>query len=614
MADGRFLTRQTHVGVVAQREALLAEDVHEVVRFGVDGDGLAAKNLAVGDVHVLHGDVVGVARRVVLRHVIDVLKHVRALLQILPCVGDGLHVAGPRHQTVLRSRRVGGRLLRSDFVVDLIDKSTRLTVDFHYGEVDLLRSGLRDVLRRHRAASRILACLEGDNGIALLGLRRAGPDGRIVVRRIGFKGPRIQRVVVDAPLPLVAVGSRRIRSIRNGTHREGVRQGVLVALALHIYAVGPQRIAVIVHIVNGDLIGTGFSILHFHNANLLRGLLGRQHDGGASKTLDDAIIMRGLLAGLVSGRLEEGLLDGNLFARTEVFHDFRIDDVAIDIDVLDSAGDGIGFNLVIGDDEALAGGGILHLGFGLTGFGRRRALEYDGGVAREVLVVAGTSADRFRELVVFGIDRTDAEHLPLILARHGEVVDKPRVDGANSARVQQITAALRTEHFHCVGREIVRVAKHVLQRLRRRGRGLGVLSRRNRLGNLQRDNLGDARGGGIAGVVGYGSVGILRLGIGILRLGNSVGETRRDGCAVLLNLYIDGLPRAVFHAEEIPQAIFSCGGHEIDAVNVVALDRFDSRSGRSFCRITTRRVVGKGLGNERKTRCRKSQRGCKSKG
>ncbi len=32
---------------------------------------------------------------------------------------------------------VGGRLLRSDFVVDLIDKSTRLTVDFHHGEVDL---------------------------------------------------------------------------------------------------------------------------------------------------------------------------------------------------------------------------------------------------------------------------------------------------------------------------------------------------------------------------------------------------------------------------------------------------------------------------------------------
>ena len=84
-----------------------------------------------------------------------------------------------------------------------------------------------------------------------------------------------------------------------------------------------------------DLISAGFSVLHFHNANLLRGLLGRQHDGGASEALDDAIIMRGLLAGLVSGRLEERLLDSNLFARAEVFHDFRIDDVAIDIDVLD---------------------------------------------------------------------------------------------------------------------------------------------------------------------------------------------------------------------------------------------------------------------------------------
>ena len=113
----------------------------------------------------------------------------------------------------------------------------------------------------------------------------------------------------------------------------------------------------------------------------------------------------------------------------------------------------------------------MHLGFGLTGFGRRHALEYDGGVAREVLVVAGTSADRFRELVNVGIDRTDAEHLPLILARHGGVVDKLRVDGANSARVQRITAALRVEHFHGIGREIVRVAKHVLQRLRGRGWG-----------------------------------------------------------------------------------------------------------------------------------------------
>lgn len=526
----------------------------------------------------------------------------------------GLHIAGPRHQTVLRSRGIGGRLLRSDFVVDLIDKSTRLTVDFHHGEVDLLRSGLRDVLRRHRAASRILACFEGDNGIALLGLRRAGPDGRIVVRRIGFKDPRIQHVVVDAPLSLVAVGSRRIRCIRDGAHREGVRQGVLVALALHIYAVGPQRIAVIVHIINGDLISAGFSVLHFHNANLLRGLLGRQHDGGASEALDDAIIMRGLLAGLVSGRLEERLLDSNLFARAEVFHDFRIDDVAIDIDVLDSAGDSVGFNLVVGDDEALAGGGILHLDFGLTGFGRLRALEYDGGVAREVLVVAGTSADRFRELVNVGIDRADAEHLPLILARHGGVVDKLRVDGANSARVQRITAALRVEQFHGIGREIVRVAKHVLQRLWCRGRGLDILSRRNRLGDLQRDNLGDARGVGIAGVVRRGSVGILCLGIGILRLGNSVGETRRNGCAIFLNLYIDGLPCAVFHAKEIPQAIFSRGGHEIDAVNVAVFDRVDYRSGRCFCRITIRRVVGKGLGNERKTRCRKSQRGCKSKG
>ena len=153
-----------------------------------------------------------------------------------------------------------------------------------------------------------------------------------------------------------------------------------------------------------------------------------------------------------------------------------------------------------------------------------------------------------------------------------------------------------------------------MQRLRHRGWGLGILSRRSRLCNLQRDNLGDARGGGIAGVVGCGSVGILCLGIGILRLGNSVGETRRDDCAIFLNLYIDGLPCAVFHAKEIPQAIFSHGGHEIDAVNVAVFDRVDYRSGRCFCRITIRRVVGKGLGNERKTRRRKSQRGCKSKG
>lgn len=125
MADGRFLTRQTHVGVIAERELLLAEDVHEVVRFGIDGDGLTAENLAVGDVHVLHGDVVGIARRVVLRHVVDVLEHVGALFQIFPRVGDGLHIARPRHQTVLRGRGVGGRLLRGDFVVDLIDKSTR---------------------------------------------------------------------------------------------------------------------------------------------------------------------------------------------------------------------------------------------------------------------------------------------------------------------------------------------------------------------------------------------------------------------------------------------------------------------------------------------------------
>lgn len=102
------------------------------------------------------------------------------------------------------------------------------------------------------------------------------------------------------------------------------------------------------------------------------------------------------------------------------------------------------------------------------------------------------------------------------------------------------------------------------------------------------------------GVVGCGSVGILCLGIGILRLGNSVGETRRNGCAIFFNLYIDGLPCAVFHAKEIPQAIFSRGGHEIDAVNVAVFDRVDSRSGRSFCRITIRRVIGKGLGNERR--------------
>lgn len=96
----------------------------------------------------------------------------------------------------------------------------------------------------------------------------------------------------------------------------------MVALALHIYAVGPQRIAVIVHIVNGDLIGAGFGVLHFHNANLLRGLLGRQHDGGAGETLDDAIIMRGLLAGLIGSRLEERFLVSNLFAFAEVFHEF----------------------------------------------------------------------------------------------------------------------------------------------------------------------------------------------------------------------------------------------------------------------------------------------------
>lgn len=326
--------------------------------------------------------------------------------------------------------------------------------------------------------------------------------------------------------------------------------------------------------------------------------------------------MRGLLAGLIGSRLEERLLDSNLFAFAEVFHDFRFDDVAIDIDVLDGAGDGGSVNLLVGDDEALAMSGVsgLHLGFGLAILGGFRALEDNGDVAREVLIVAGTSADRFRELVVFGIDRANAEHLPLILIRHGGVVDKLRVDGANSARVQRVTAALRVEHFHCIGREIVRVAKHVMQRLRHRGWGLGILSRRSRLCNLQRDNLGDARGVGIASVVGRGSVGILCLGIGILRLGNSVGETRRDGFAVFLNLYIDGLPRAVFHAEEIPHTIFSCGGHEIDAVNFAALDRVDYRSGRSFCRITIRRVIGKGLGNERKTRCRKSQRSCKSKG
>ena len=283
----------------------------------------------------------------------------------------------------------------------------------------------------------------------------------------------------------------------------------MVALALHIYAVGPQRIAVIVHIVNGDLIGAGFGVLHFHNANLLRGLLGRQHDGGAGETLDDAIIMRGLLAGLIGSRLEERLLDSNLFAFAEVFHDFRFDDVAIDIDVLDGAGDGGSVNLLVGDDEALAMSGVsgLHLGFGLAILGGFRALEDNGDVAREVLIVAGTSADRFRELVVFGIDRANAEHLPLILIRHGGVVDKLRVDGANSARVQRVTAALRVEHFHCIGREIVRVAKHVMQRLRHRGWGLGILSRRSRLCNLQRDNLGDARGVGIASVVGRGSVG-----------------------------------------------------------------------------------------------------------
>ena len=612
MADGRFLTRQTHVGVIAERELLLAEDVHEVVRFGVDGDGLTAKNLAVGDVHVLHGDVVGIARRVVLRHVVDVLEHVGALFQIFPGVGDRLHVAGPRHQTVLRSRRVGGRLLRSDFVVDLIDKSTRLTVDFHHGEVDLFRSGLRDVLRRYRAAGRILARFEGDDGIALLGLRRAGPNGHIVVRRIGLDGPRIQRVVVDAPLSLVAVGGRRIRCIRDSAHRKGVRQGVLVALALHIYAVGPQRIAVIVHIVNGDLIGAGFGVLHFHNANLLRGLLGRQHDGGAGETLDDAIIMRGLLAGLIGSRLEERLLDSNLFAFAEVFHDFRFDDVAIDIDVLDGAGDGGSVNLLVGDDEALAMSGVsgLHLGFGLAILGGFRALEDDGGVAREVLIVAGASADRFREFVGLA-NGTNAKNLPILGAI---AADKLCIDGGNGSLVQLLTLALRIEHLHGINREGVRVGEHVLQRLRRRSGGLDILSRRSRLGNLQRDNLGDARGVGIASVVGRGSVGILCLGIGILRLGNSVGETRRDGFAVFLNLYIDGLPRAVFHAEEIPYTIFSCGGHEIDAVNFAALDRVDYRSGRSFCRITIRRVIGKGLGNERKTRCRKSQRSCKSKG
>ena len=141
--------------------------------------------------------------------------------------------------------------------------------------------------------------------------------------------------------------------------------------------------------------------------------------------------------------------------------------------------------------------------------------------------------------------------------------------------------------------EIVRIAKHVLQRLRCRSRGLGILSRWNRLGDLQRDDLGNARGVGIAGIVGRGSVGILCLGIGILRLGNSVGEARRDGFAVLLNLYIDVLSRTVFHTEKIPQAIGGVGSHEIDAVNVAVFDRVDYRSGRCFCRITIRRVVGK---------------------
>lgn len=44
----------------------------------------------------------------------------------------------------------------------------------------------------------------------------------------------------------------------------------------------------------------------------------------------------------------------------------------------------------------------LHLGFGLAILGGFRALEDNGDVAREVLIVAGISADRFRELVVFG--------------------------------------------------------------------------------------------------------------------------------------------------------------------------------------------------------------------
>ena len=223
----------------------------------------------------------------------------------------------------------------------------------------------------------------------------------------------------------------------------------------------------------------------------------------------------------------------------------------------------------------------MHLGFGLTGFGRRRALEYDGGVAREVLVVASAGTDRFCELVNVGIDRADAERLPLIGSISAHELG---VNGAHRALIQFLSLALRVEHLNRVGGEIVWVGVHLLKGQRGSIGFLGHLAERGLAGDgkLQCHHLGNARGSGVARVIG-----VARIDVSLV--GNLIGKARGDDDAVLFNFEVDVLPRSVFHAEEIPQAVFSRGGHEVDAMNIAALDRLvggSNRGGGGFCSVT----------------------------
>ena len=337
------------------------------------------------------------------------------------------------------------------------------------------------------------------------------------------------------------------------------------------------------------MVGTGVSTFYLHDANLFGGLLGSEGNRGAVQSLNDAVVIGHLhrVAGLVLHHIavfiglvhagEEGFLDGHVFTGADVLDHLGVDDVAVLVHILHGTGNGVGFNLLVGNFQV--GLALLVGRLGHNRFARlAHALIGNGIALGEILVVggAGTNGAGVRVGTALG---ANAQQLPVGGAVGILQLCVHRIDGAF---IQRLAPALGGIHLHGVAGEIVLVTVHLLHRLRcsrLAGRG------RRRGGNFQRDNMCDAIGIGIA----FGRICPI----------DGIGETRRDDLAILLQLDVDGLADAVIYPEQVPTA-FGIHGHEVDTVNVVSLHGFGSaRFGGSLDPLFRSRIVGKGLTHQR---------------